>query len=229
MLRGLRSLLSLTLDDIQIAQLGQQAERQYCGVQCGIMDQMAASLGDSEHLLFLDTRTLAYQRLPLPIGAEIIVIDSGIPRALAASGYNQRRTECESAAKIMGVNALRDISNVEAIAHLPPPLLARAHHVITENNRVLTACQGISAVQFGELMNASHTSLRDDYRVSVPALDILVNILQKTEGVFGAKLTGAGFGGSCVALVEAQKGRAIAAQIVQAYNQAGNDGRILIA
>jgi galactokinase len=229
MLRGLRSLLSLTLDDIQIAQLGQQAERQYSGVQCGIMDQMAASLGDSEHLLFLDTRTLAYQRLPLPIGAEIIVIDSGIPRTLAGSGYNQRRSECETAAKMMGVKALRDIPNVEAIAHLPSPFKQRSRHVITENNRVLTARQDITAEQFGALMNASHTSLRDDYQVSVTGLDILVDILQNTEGVFGAKLTGAGFGGSCVALVETQKGKAIAAQVLQAYNQADNCGRILIA
>jgi galactokinase len=229
MLRGLRSLLSLTLDDIQIAQLGQQAERQYSGVQCGIMDQMAASLGDSEHLLFLDTRTLAYQRLPLPIGAEIIVIDSGIPRTLAGSGYNQRRSECEAAAKMLGVKALRDIPNVEVIAHLPSPFKQRSRHVITENNRVLTARQDITAEQFGALMNASHASLRDDYQVSVAGLDILVSILQNTEGVFGAKLTGAGFGGSCVALVETQKGKEIAVQVVQAYNQAGNHGRILLA
>lgn len=229
MLRGLRSLLSLDLDDVQIAQLGQQAERQYCGVQCGIMDQMAASLGDSKHLLFLDTRTLAYQRLPLPSGTEIIAIDSGIPRTLVESGYNQRRSECETAAKMMGVKALRDIQNIEAIAQLPPPLQARSRHVITENNRVLMARQGISAEQFGELMNASHTSLRDDYDVSVAGLDILVDILQKTKGVFGAKLTGAGFGGGCVALVEVHKGNAIAKQVLRDYNLGGNCGHILIA
>jgi galactokinase len=187
MLRGLRSLLSLDLDDVQIAQLGQQAERQYSGVQCGIMDQMAASLGDSEHLLFLDTRTLEFQRLPIPIGAGIIAIDSGIPRALAESGYNQRRSECEAAAKLMGVQALRDIPNIEAIAHLPSPLQARSRHVISENDRVLTARQGISAKQFGALMNASHASLRDDYQVSVVGLDILVDILQKNKGGIWSK------------------------------------------
>jgi galactokinase len=229
MLRGLRSLLSLDLNDVQIAVLGQQAERQYSGVHCGIMDQMASSLGDSKHLLFLDTRTLEFQRLPLPIGAEIIAIDSGIPRTLAESGYNQRRSECEAAAKLMGVRALRDIPNIEAIAHLPTPLQARSRHVITENDRVLTARQGISAKQFGELMNASHASLRDDYQVSVAGLDILVDILQKTKGVFGAKLTGAGFGGSCVALVEAQKGNAIAKQVLRDYNHTGYHGCILIA
>jgi galactokinase len=228
MLRGLRSLLALDLNDVQIAQLGQQAERQYSGVQCGIMDQMAASLGDSQHLLFLDTRTLEFQRLPLPIGAEIIAIDSGIPRTLATSGYNQRRSECEAAAKLMGVKALRDILNIAAIAHLPSPLLERSRHVITENDRVLKARQGISAKLFGELMNASHASLRDDYQVSIPGLDSLVDILQKTEGVFGAKLTGAGFGGSCVALVEAGKGRSIAEQVLRDYNRTGNNGSILI-
>lgn len=229
MLRGVRSLLSLDINDLQIAQLGQQAERQYSGVQCGIMDQMAASLGDSQHLLFLDTRTLEFQRLLLPMGADIIVLDSGISRTLAASGYNQRRAECEAAAQLMGVKALRDIPNIEAIAHLPSPLQERSRHVITENDRVLTARQGISAKLFGELMNASHASLRDDYQVSMPGLDILVDILQKTEGVFGAKLTGAGFGGSCVALVEAGKGRAIATQVLRDYELTGNNGSILIA
>jgi galactokinase len=213
MLRSMRSLLALDIDNLQIARLAQQAERQYSGVQCGIMDQMASSFADPEHLLFLDTRTLACQRIPLPTGAEVLAIDSGIPRTLAESGYNQRRAECEAAAQLLGVRALRDIQDVEAIAHLPAPLQARARHVITENQRVLVARQGISAEHFGELMNASHASLRDDYEVSVPGLDILIDLLQKTPGVFGAKLTGAGFGGSCVALVAAGEGMAIAGSL----------------
>jgi galactokinase len=228
MLRGLRSLLKLDLDDIQIAQLGQQAERQYSGVQCGIMDQMASSLADTRHLLFLDTRTLEMQRLPLPSGSEILVLDSGIPRTLADSGYNQRRTECETAAQLMGVQALRDLDDLTMIAHLAPPLQQRARHVITENERVLTARQGLSAKQFGELMSASHASLRDDYQVSIPGLDILVAILQKTPGVFGAKLTGAGFGGSCVALVAAGKARAIAEPTLESYKCTSYKGRILV-
>jgi len=228
MLRGLRSLLNLDLDDVRIAQLGQEAERQYAGVQCGIMDQMASSLADTEHLLFLDTRTLDRQLLPFPEGAEILVIDSGIPRTLAGSGYNQRREECEAAASQLGVKALRDVSDVEAIAHLPEPLKRRARHVITEDNRVLEARQGVSAERFGELMNASHASLRDDYEVSIAGLDQLVAILQETPGVFGARLTGAGFGGACVALTEAGKAGAIAQQVLEQYNRTEQIGRVLV-
>lgn len=228
MLRGLRSLLQLDLDDVRIAQLGQQAERQFAGVQCGIMDQMASSLADTSHLLFLDTRTLDRQLLPLPAGTEILVMDSGIPRTLADSGYNQRRAECEEAAQRLGVKALRDVQDVAAISELPQPLQKRARHVITENNRVLEACQGVSVERFGELMNDSHASLRDDYEVSVAGLDRLVALLQATPEVLGARLTGAGFGGACVALVTAGKARAIAATVLEQYSREGDRGELLV-
>lgn len=227
-LRGLRSLLSLDLDDVRIAQLGQQAEIRYAGVQCGIMDQMASSIADTEHMLFLDTRTLEDQVIPFPAGAEILVMDSGVPRTLAGSGYNQRRAECEEAARLLEVQALRDITNPQAVEVLPEPLRRRARHVITEDNRVLEVLQGVSAQRFGELMNASHTSLRDDYEVSVPALDTLVAMLQETPGVFGARLTGAGFGGACVAMVASGQARAIAQDVLERYNSAGYAGRILV-
>ncbi|MFE1748121.1 galactokinase [Coleofasciculus sp. H7-2] len=227
-LRGLRSLLSLTLDDVQIAQLAQQAEIHYAGVQCGIMDQMASSLADTDSMLFLDTRSLERRVLPFPKGAEVVVIDSGVPRTLAASGYNQRRADCEEAARLLGVKALRDITDPQAVESLPEPLRRRALHVVTEDNRVLEAIQGVSAERFGELMNASHASLRDDYEVSVPALDTLVRMLQETRGVFGARLTGAGFGGACVALVEVGKAEAIAQNVLQRYNGSGYTGRILV-
>jgi galactokinase len=227
-LRGLRSLLNLDLDDVQIAQLGQQAEIQYAGVSCGILDQMASSLADTEHMLFLDTRTLDRQILPFPAGAEIVVIDSGVARSLASSGYNQRRAECEEAARQLGVKALRDVSDPQKVEHLGAPLRQRARHVITEDNRVLQALAGVSAGAFGELMNASHASLRDDYEVSVPALDTLVSILQNISGVFGARLTGAGFGGACVALVAAGEAKAIAETALQHYHDAGYNGHILV-
>ena len=227
-LRGLRSLLNLDIDDVRIAQLAQQAEIQYSGVQCGIMDQMASSLADTEHLLFLDTRSLDRQVIPFPSGAEVVVIDSGVPRTLAGSGYNQRRAECEEAAHLLRVKALRDITDPQAVAELPEPQRRRARHVITEDNRVLEALQGVSAERFGELMNASHASLRDDYEVSVPALDTLVAMLQETPGVFGARLTGAGFGGACVALVAAGKGGAIAQDVIEKYKRSGYAGRILV-
>ncbi|MEH2149107.1 galactokinase [Nostoc sp.] len=227
-LRALRQLLNLPIDDVEIAQFAQQAEIQYAGVQCGIMDQMASSLADTEHILFLDTRTLERRVMPLPEKAEILVIDSGVPRTLATSGYNQRRAECEEAARSLGVKALRDITDAKVTEKLPEPLRRRARHVVTEDNRVLEVLQGVSSERFGKLMNASHASLRDDYEVSVPALDTLVELLQKTPGVFGARLTGAGFGGACVALVAAGEGRNIATRILEQYNQAGYSGEILV-
>jgi galactokinase len=227
-LRGVRSLLNLDLDDVRIAEIAQQAEIQYAGVNCGIMDQMASSLADTDSMLFLDTRSLERQVIPFPAGAEVLVIDSGVPRTLATSGYNQRRAECEEAARSLGVKALRDITDPQAVENLPEPQRRRARHVVTEDNRVLEVLQGVSAQRFGELMNASHASLRDDYEVSVPALDTLVAILQETPGVFGARLTGAGFGGACVALVEAGKAKAIAADVLARYNSAGYSGTILV-
>lgn len=228
MLRGLRSLLNLTLDDVEIARLGQQAEIEYAGVQCGIMDQMASSLADTQHLLFLDTRSLDRQILPLPTGSEILILDSGIPRTLATSGYNQRRQECEQAAQQLGVPSLRDVEDLTAIEQLPDPYRRRARHVFTENQRVLTAKAGVTAAQFGELMNASHASLRDDYEVSIEGLDHLVSLLQQTPGVLGARLTGAGFGGACVALAEAGWAAAIADKVLSQYHQAGYQGRVLV-
>jgi galactokinase len=227
-LRGLRSLLHLDLDDVEIAKLGQQAEIQYAGVQCGIMDQMASSLADTEHLLFLDTRSLDRKLLPLPSGTEILVLDSGIPRTLAGSGYNQRRLECEEAARLLGVKALRDITDPNAVKQLPDPINRRARHVITENNRVLQVLDSASAPVFGDLMNASHASLQHDYEVSVPGVDRLVELLQKTPDVFGARLTGAGFGGACVALVAAGRAESIGQSVLSSYSHTGYKGRILV-
>ncbi|MES1022545.1 galactokinase [Gloeocapsa sp. BRSZ] len=227
-LRGLRLLFNLPLNDVELAQIGQQAEIQYAGLNCGIMDQMASSLADTDSMLFLDTRTLERRVLPFPEGAEILVIDSGVHHALAKdSGYNQRRAECEEAARRLHLLALRDITDPHVVEILPEPLKRRARHVITENNRVLEAAQGVSAARFGELMNASHASQRDDYEVSVVAVDTLVAILQKTSGVFGARLTGGGFGGACVALIATGE-QAIATDVLEQYNHAGYVGRILV-
>jgi galactokinase len=152
-LRALRSLLALELSDIDLAQIGQQVEHEFAGVQCGILDQMAVSLADAQHLLFLDTRTFAYTCIPLPTGAEILVMDSGIRRELAQSGYNQRRQECEAAAQLLGLASLRDPQDLAQLQGLPYPLLQRARHVFTENQRVLMAKQGVSAAEFGALID----------------------------------------------------------------------------
>lgn len=222
-LRGLRILFDLPLNDLEIAQMAQQAEIQYAGLNCGIMDQMAASFATTDSMLFLDTRTLERRVLAFPTGAEILIVDSGVKHALAASsGYNQRRAECEEAARLLGVKALRDIIDPQDVESLPEPLRRRARHVVTENNRVLAASQALSAPRFGELMNASHASQRDDYEVSVIEVDTLVGILQATPGVFGARLTGGGFGGACVALVEAGQAEEISQEVLGSYRLKGN-------
>jgi galactokinase len=227
-LRALRQLFNLPLDDVAIAQLAQRAEIRYAGVNCGIMDQMASSLADTRSLLFLDTRTLQRRLLPLPARAEILVIDSGVARSLAASKYNERRAECEQAARLLGLRALRDATDTAAIETLPQPLRRRARHVVSENNRVLRAVESIDGASFGELMNASHTSLRDDYEVSIRQLDRLVELLQIQCAVHGARLTGAGFGGACIALCVEGEARAVGERVLEEYNTAAQLGRILV-
>ncbi len=226
-LRALCRFLDVSIDGVTLAHLAQKAEIRFAGVRCGIMDQMAASLGRPEHLLFLDTRSLEYRHIPLPTKTEILVIDSGVPRTLAASAYNRRRAQCEMAAALLHIPALRD-ADIRAVHSLPEPLRRRARHVITENLRVLEAARGISGTQFGALMNASHASLRDDFQVSSPGLDALVSSLQNTPGVLGARLTGAGFGGACVALVHAGKAIDIARTALSAYQHTGGAGRRLV-
>lgn len=228
-LRGLRALFDIALDDVDIALLGQQAEIRFAGVRCGIMDQMAASLADERHMLFLDTRTLKRRLLPLPEHSELLVLDSGVPRSLANSAYNQRRAECELAARRLGVEMLRDIDNPAAAETLPEPLNRRTRHVVTENRRVLDAVSGVSAREFGLLMNASHTSLRNDFEVSIPALDCLVELLQNHPDIYGARLTGAGFGGACVALARAGRSHEIGDEVIAAYNAKGYHGRVLVS
>jgi galactokinase len=227
-LRALRTLLAIELDDVHLARLAQRAEIDYAKVNCGIMDQMAASLADQRHMLFIDARSLAHRLLPLPPGSELIVIDSGMPRTLAASAYNVRRAECEEAARLLGVAALRDVTDPARVETLPAPYRERARHVVGENLRVLEAAAGVSAARFGELMNASHASLRDDYEVSIPELDALARFLVDTPDVYGARLTGAGFGGACVALCREGCGQADAVAATARFNATGRHGRILI-
>jgi galactokinase len=227
-LRCLRELLQLPFDDVRIAQLAQRAEIEVAGVRCGIMDQMASSLAATDRALLIDTRSLERRDVPLPAGTAVLVLDSGVPRTLAGSGYNQRRAECEEAARLLGVATLREVEEPARLDGLPDVPRRRARHVLTENARVLQAAQGADAAAFGQLMNASHASLRDDYEVSTPELDLLVRLLQEHPRVFGARLTGAGFGGACVALCEAAAVDAVAQPVLAAYAAAGHTGRQLV-
>jgi galactokinase len=227
-LRALRALLALPIDDVTIARVAQRAEIAHAGVHCGIMDQMAASLADTTHMLFLDTRSLERRLLPLPAGSALLVLDSGVSRSLAESRYNQRRDECREAARRLGVASLRDLADPRAVETLPDPLRGRARHVLTENARVLEAAAGADAARFGELMDASHRSLREDYEVSIPPLDALVALLQSHPDVFGARLTGAGFGGACVALCAPGREAAVARSVLAAYALLGHAGAQLV-
>lgn len=224
-LRALRSLLELTLDDVALALIGQQAEVRYAQVNCGIMDQMAASLANSAQMLFLDARTLEYELLPMPPDTALIVIDSGVARTLAESKYNLRRRECEEAARLLGVAALRDVGEAQQVERLPQPYRKRARHVVLENLRVLQARTRPGARRFGELMNESHASLRDDYEVSIPELDELTALLRGQPDVFGARLTGAGFGGACVALCRLGRAGAVGHEVVARFNGQPGGGR----
>lgn len=228
-LRALTRYLALDVDPLSIAQMARRAECEYAGVQCGIMDQMASSLAQAERMLFLDTRTLDRQLISLPRGSEILVLDSGIARELASSGYNERYAQCQEAARLLGVQALRDVKNVKDLKGLPPLLLKRAKHVVTENNRVMEAVRKLEGAEhLGKLMNASHLSLKEQYDASVPMLDLLVNILQRDSHVFGARLTGAGWGGCCVALVKAGQAHQVAQRALARYTRVGGKGKILV-
>lgn len=223
-LRALRALFTLPIDDVEIARLGQRAENEFVGAPVGIMDEMASSLGRPGVALFIDTRTLSYEPVALPRGTELTVINSGVAHQHAGGDYRTRRAESERAAASLGVAALRDVGvdDMPRILALQPPLDRRARHVVTENQRVVEAKLAMNAGDaraLGALFNASHASQRDDYEVSVPEVDLLVSLAVGAPAVYGARLTGGGFGGSIVALVQEGEAAAAAARIVDEYHR----------
>jgi galactokinase len=234
LLRALRSAFGLAIDDVQIARLGQRAENQFVGAQCGIMDQMAASLADEHTALFLDARTLDYQRVSLPVDADLVVINSGVAHDHAAGDYNIRRAECERASRTLGVSQLRDLDSAELrrLDVLPEPLRRRARHVVSENERVLAAVQAIrrnDLPQLGRLFYDSHQSMRDDYEVSVKEIDLIVELARADTEIYGARLTGGGFGGSVVMLAHAGTGSKAARRIARAYaDRSGRSPTVLV-
>jgi galactokinase len=200
-------LARVQIGKVEIARLCQQAENGFVGVQCGIMDQFASALAQEDHALWIDCRDLSYRNISLPRGATFVVCDTRKRRGLVDSEYNTRRAECKQAAQTLGVEALRDVSIEEfrqREKELPPIVARRARHVITENARVLLAVAAAKTndlATFGALMNESHVSLCNDYQVSCAELNVMVEIARAQPGCFGARLTGAGFGGCTVNLV----------------------------
>jgi galactokinase len=200
-------------DRMTIARLCQKAENQYVGVNCGLMDQFASAHGKEGHCLYFDTRSLDWQPVPLPAATALVVADSGVRRSLSNSAYNERRAACETAVRVLqqylpNIRSLRDVSPVEFAAYsefLPEKERMRADHVVHEIARVHSAVNALERkdVQaFGALMFAGHASLRDLYEVSLPELDALVEIARDQPGCIGARLTGAGFGGCTINLVD---------------------------
>jgi galactokinase len=215
---------------LELAQICQRAENQYVGVNCGLMDQFASACAVADHALHFDTRSLTWEMLPLPAGTAIVIADSGVRRELSTSKYNQLRADCEQAVELLQaykprMHALRDISAVEFAAYsmfLPPEIARHAEHVVKEMQRVeqaVAALQRGDARMFGGLMFAGHQSLRDLYQVSTPELDALVEIARELPGIYGARLTGAGFGGCTVNLVAAEHAEAFVQQLGERYRQ----------
>jgi len=235
LLRALRSAFNLEIADVPLARLGQRAENEFVGAPCGIMDQMACSLAEDREALFLDTRTLQFDRVRLPPGAELVVVNSGVSHRVAGTGYATRRRECEAAARLLGVPQLRDVPVAgldETIAALPETLRRRVRHVVTEDQRVLEAVQAMRAgdlARLGDLFYLSHASMRDDYQVSIPEIDLLVDLARDDPRVHGARLTGGGFGGSIVALVDTGTGRDVGGRVAREYHaRTGRQATVLV-
>jgi len=210
---ALLDLAGAQVDRLELAKLCQRAENDFVGMRCGLMDQFTSCFGQAGHALMLDCRSLDYQLLPLPRSVNLVVCNTMVRHELAASEYNARRAECDEGVRqlartLPGVRSLRDVT-IEDLDRtgLPEVVRTRCRHVISENARVVAAasalqCEDLEA--FGRLMGESHSSLRDDYEVSCKELDLMVEIANQAEGVLGARMTGGGFGGCTVNLVEAQ-------------------------
>ncbi len=225
----IQELYGLDIDPVEGALLCQKVEHEWVGLHCGIMDQFASRLGRAGHALFLDCRSLRYREIPMNLGdAALLIVDSKAPRSLAASKYNERRGECEAGVEILrrsdpAIAALRDATPamLEAARDaMPERVYRRCRHVVTENERVEAAAEALRAgdmPRLGALMSASHASLRDDYAVSSAPLDAIVETALAVDGVYGARLTGAGFGGCVVVLVERKLIPDVRARIEAAY------------
>jgi len=217
------------IDPVEKALIAQTAEHEFAGVPCGIMDQFISALGREGHLLLLDCRTRQTELVPMnDLSVELLVINTNVKHELGSGEYAQRRAQCEAAAKILGVRSLRDASPdqlEQAKSKLSPVVYARARHVIGEIERTVHAAEGIRQSNWptvGQLMYASHYSLRDDYAVSCKELDVVVELAEDigiVGGVYGCRMTGGGFGGCCVALVKTGAVDSITREIAKHYRE----------
>lgn len=210
----LSELLGLGIDGVKAALYSQEAENNFVGMHCGIMDQFAVSMARKNHAVLLNCSTLDYSHIPLELGdSRIIITNSNVPHSLVGSEYNLRREQCESALndirKVKDISCLCDLTPDEfmKVSHAikDPVTLKRARHAVYENARALKAADALRAgdlITFGKLMNDSHVSLRDDYEVTVPEIDTLVSLEWNTPGVLGSRMTGGGFGGCTVSIVK---------------------------
>ena len=221
------------LSGTQIAKIAQRAENQFVGVNCGIMDQFISVLGVEGHALLIDCRSLDYELVPFPANASLVIGNTKAPRSLASSAYNERRRQCEEGVAALqqvlpDITALRDVSSEQLEANkdlLSEIVYRRCRHVVSENERVLQTVEALKQDDLqavGQFMSASHASLRDDYEVSSDALDAMVSAMANVEGCYGARLTGAGFGGCAIALVKPGSEQAVADAIYQEYPKATN-------
>ena len=222
----------LEIEPVRLALLAQKGEREFVGVNVGIMDQYISALGQKDHALLIDTRSLTYEAVPLPrTGVAIVIADTNKKRGLVDSEYNTRRSECERAVEILkaflpDIKALRDVSVEQFNTYqdkLPEVTRRRAKHVVTEDQRTLESVEVLKAgdvARFGVLMNESHESLRVDYEVSCRELDALVEAARSVEGVYGARMTGAGFGGCTVSLVRSDAVETFQSEVAERYKKA---------
>ena len=226
MARAFAAVSDLPWEPARMARLGQRAENEWVGVRCGIMDQMISAVGRAGHALLIDCRTLHTEAVPFPPGTTVVVLDTATRRGLVDSAYNERRRQCEAAARAFGVPALRDVT-LERFQAEPVSLnemtRRRARHVVTENARTLQAAEAMrrgDAALLGRLMNTSHESLRDDFAVSSRELDVMVECGRAHPACLGIRMTGAGFGGCAVALVRAEQIEAFTTTVAAAYQAA---------
>jgi galactokinase len=221
----------IEIDRVELAKLCQQAENEFVGMRCGIMDQFTSCCGQAGTALMLDCRSLEYRLLPLPEDVRLVICNTMVKHELGSSEYNTRRAECEAGVKhfaklVPDIQALRDVTvnDLERCGHnLNQVTYKRCRHVITENARVMEATAALERGDldaFGDLMAQSHGSLRDDYEVSCAELDTMVDLATKIEGVFGARMTGGGFGGCTINLVKADSVAEFKRSAARGYEQA---------